>query len=573
MWKFVHLIGVVCVVIVISTAGQTVAPTRVVVSQMRAADPFKIEAGSSFSASPAQAAPTRSAYAIDFDHEQLVADFQEALGVVRSRYVDPSSATNAELTKSSISAMLRTLDPHSNYFDANEYRELLDDERSEYSGIGSTIVNYQLTGRTETYILATQPQGPANLAGLRFGDRIVAVNGKSMSGRSSEIVRNEVRGKSGTTVKLTVEHAATGKTDIVEIRRNRVPQPSLPDAYILRQGIGYIDLTNGFNYTTAGELESALKNLHRDGMTSLILDLRGNPGGILDQAVKVAEKFLPAGKVIVSQSGRYRVDNRVWRSANKNPETVPIVLLVDENSASASEVVAGAFQDHDRALIVGAKTFGKGLVQNVLDLPYGAGLTLTAARYFTPSGRSIQRDYSNGSMYEYYNHKGASPRAELERTRAKTDADRDVFGGDGITPDELVRSEKLTPAQISLLDPLFHFASSAVAGRISGLEGFISTARVRPANFNAHAVGTEPADLFIAYLMKSSPQITDRTALDAETEFIRTRLQYNFVMAQSGPAAAARILIENDPQVSKAVEFLPKAAQFAKSSRPDRPIN
>jgi carboxyl-terminal processing protease len=263
-------------------------------------------------------------------------------------------------------------------------------------------------------------------------------------------------------MRLTVERASNNRVETVEMRRGRVPQPSIPDAYILRPGIGYIDLSEGFNYTTYTELDTAVQDLKRSGMRSLILDLRGNGGGIVNQAVKVAERFLPSGTLILTQQGRARIDNRTWRSANPRAETMPLVVLVDENTASASEIVAGAFQDDDRALIVGDKTFGKGLVQGVIDLPGGTGLTLTAARYLTPSGRSIQRDYSKIDLYDYFNHK--TPAADIDNPyfEARTATNRPVFGGDGIEPDEVIKSDTLSNVQVGLLDTIFAFSREAV---------------------------------------------------------------------------------------------------------------
>ena len=212
-------------------------------------------------------------------------------------------------------------------------------------------------------------------------------------------------------VRMTVERVASGRLETIEMKRDRVFQPTLPNYFIVRDGIAYIDLSEGFSHTTSAEFAAALKELHRRGMTSLILDLRNNSGGILDQAIKVAEEFLPAGSAIISQRGRSIIDNREWRSANRNPEKLPMVVLVNDQTASASEVVAGALQDNDRALILGQNTFGKGLVQNVVGLPMGSGLTLTTARYFTPSGRSIQRTYTGTGMYDYFNHRtsGGTP--------------------------------------------------------------------------------------------------------------------------------------------------------------------
>jgi carboxyl-terminal processing protease len=407
------------------------------VSQLPEIEPFSISRGKSFSASPAHSKNVSGAKT-QIGATEITDDFAEALEIIRNNHIGGKTIDNNDLTKQSVAGMLRSLDPHSNYFDRAEYEELLTDQKSEYFGIGATIVNYEKNRQTETYVVSTFPDSTAERARLRFGDKILAVDGKSVSGLDSAVVRDKVRGKIGSIVRLTIERADNKRIDTIEIKRNRVPQPSLPDAYLLRAGVGYADLTQGFNYTTAEELNAAMKELHAQGMKSLILDLRGNSGGILDQAVKVAEKFLPAGSQIVSQRGRFRIDNRQWNSANKNPETMPLVLLVDENSASASEIVAGALQDFDRAMIVGEKTFGKGLVQSVINLPYGSGLTLTTARYYTPSGRSIQRDYENSGNYDYFNHKVILTAQEKNKTPSRTVTGRKVFGGDGILPDETV---------------------------------------------------------------------------------------------------------------------------------------
>jgi len=222
-----------------------------------------------------------------------------------------------------------------------------------------------------------------------------------MHSKGSAEVRDKIRGPRGTRVVVTVTRAATGKQEAVEIIRNAVPQPSVPDAYFIRPGVGYIDMTRGFNSDTNDGLQAALEYLHAQGMTSLVLDLRNNPGGLLDQAIEVARTFLPAGQIIMSQKGRNGMNDRIYTSNKTNPDRVPLVILINEYSASASEIVAGAVQDHDRGLIVGQTSFGKGLVQTIMRLDYGAGMTLTSAYYYTPSGRLIQRDYSDGSWYNY----------------------------------------------------------------------------------------------------------------------------------------------------------------------------
>ena len=532
------------------------------VSQLPNDEPFKIAEGTSFSAS--RTTPPVS----EGKQFSITQDFSEALEIIRKNYVGGNRIDYSELTKSSISAMLRTLDPHSNYFDAAEYRELLTDQNSEYFGIGATIANYLKDGKYETFIISTFPDSPASKANLRFGDKILAVNGENVSGKNSSIVRDKIRGARGTLARLTIERSDTKLRETIEIRRNRVPQPSIPDAYLLRENIGYIDLSEGFNYTTFEELDTALKDLREQGMQSLILDLRGNPGGILDQAVRVSEKFLPSGTTIVSQRGRFRIDNRTWKSVNKSAETMPLVVLVDEGSASASEIVAGALQDYDRALIVGENTFGKGLVQSVINLPYGSGLTLTTAKYYTPSGRSIQRDYSNGNLYDYYLHKVKTDQSA--RIPSKTITGRTVFGGDGIAPDEPVKATELSPAEISLLDPIFFFSSELTSGRIKGFESYRVSNQFQYGQRIGSGVFPISDGLFAAFRKFVSNERgwnVSEEQIDAEKAFIKSRIRYNLATAGFGSVAANQIFIEDDLQVAKAVEALPRAKQLALSAQ------
>ncbi len=555
----------VCALGAVSAFPQTKPPT---VSQLPDFEPFKITSGSLFSASVPQGKEAAIKNSAQIKSESISEDFADALAIINKNYVNGKRLDYSELTKSSLTAMLRTLDPHSNYFDSTEYENLLTDQQSEYFGIGATIVNYQKDGVFDTFVTSVFPDSPAFKAGLRFGDKIVAVNGKKVSGENSADVRDKVRGKKGTIAKLTVERADNKKLETLEIRRSRVPQPSIPDAYLLRQNIGYIDMSEGFNYTTLDELNVALTELHEQGMKSLILDLRENPGGILEQAVRVAEKFLPAGNTVVSQRGRLPIDNRTWKSNNKAAETVPLVLLVNEGSASASEIVAGAMQDYDRALIIGENTFGKGLVQSVINLPYGAGLTLTTAKYYTPSGRSIQRDYSNGNIYDYFNHKVVLTEQEKNNLANKTITGRKIFGGDGITPDEKVKNPQITPAQTALLDPLFFFAAEVANGRVKGFENYRIGGQIR----YGHRVRTAdfPAtnELFAAfknYLNRDWKQLSANGSVPEN--FVKSRLRYNLATAAFGSVAANQVLIEEDLQVAKAVEALPRAEQLALNAR------
>lgn len=528
------------------------------VSRLPTGEPFKIERGSQFAAS----APAVKSAAVRVD--TIESDYAAALALVKQNYVGGKRVDYNELTKSAITGSLRALDPHSNYYDSAEYGDLLEDQRSEYFGIGATIANYAgvRQSKVETYVISAFPDSPAALAGLRYGDKILAVNNELMAGRDSAYVRDKVRGRRGTIARLTIERAATGKTEIVDLRRNRVPQPSVPDAYILRAGVGYVDLREGFNYTTGEELSAALDQLKRQGASSFILDLRDNPGGIVEQAVKTAQKFLPAGQTVLTQRGRFGADDYAWQSKNAAADTnSPLVVLVNGGSASASEIVAGAFQDCDRAVIVGENTFGKGLVQSVINLPYGSGLTLTTARYFTPSGRSIQRDYSKISTYDYFNHKGDSNSRESAASRTLTG--RPMLGGNGIAPDETISLPALSPFQISLLDPLFFFARELANGRARGFENYKLAApvqygaRVRPSDF---AVSPELAAAFAAFAEKNF-QIP-AAQIGRETTFVKSRLRFNLATAATGGIAANQVLIESDAQVLKAIEVLPRARQL-----------
>jgi len=298
-------------------------------------------------------APRRNTHAAAEETPKIEKDFEEALRVIERHYVDGSKLGYNSVFKSSIVGMLRSLDPHSNYYDRDEYEELKTDQRSEYFGIGASIQSYFFSDDGDTFITATFQNAPAARAGLRFGDRIVAVDGVKMTGKPSLEVRDKIRGPRGSVVKITIERAADRRLQTVELTRDVVPQPSIPDAYMVKPGVGYVDMTRGFNYSTTEELQDALDQLHARGMNSLVLDLRNNPGGFLDQAIHVAEVFLPSGELILTQKGRNGLRDNTYRSANNAADPVPLVILINGNTASASEIVAGAMQDHDRALIVG----------------------------------------------------------------------------------------------------------------------------------------------------------------------------------------------------------------------------
>jgi carboxyl-terminal processing protease len=503
-------------------------------------------------------------------------DFDEALRVIHENYIEGSKLDYNSVFKSSIIGMLRSLDPHSNYYDRDEYDELKTDQRSEYFGIGASIQNYLIGSEPDTFITATFQNSPASRAGLRFGDRILAVDGVKMAGKASLEVRDKIRGPRGSVVKMTVERAADKRVQTVAITRDAVPQPSVPDAYMVKPGVGYIDMTRGFNYTTTDELQGALEMLHARGANSLVLDLRNNPGGFLDQAIRVAEVFLPNGQLILTQKGRNGLRDNTHVSRNNSPDPIPLVILINENTASASEIVAGAMQDHDRALIVGQTSFGKGLVQSIIPLDYGAGLTLTSAKYYTPSGRLIQRDYSDSSLYDYYT-RGGSRRIDEKPDETKpagpekkTDTGRAVYGGGGIAPDENITARTITAAQRRLLSPLFAFTREVVNGRVAGIAAYRVPGSInfvhelQPDDFTVD----EPiVKAFKEFVANDSNFKTLMPLVEHNRPFVELQMRFNLVTAAYGRVMADRVFItSDDPQVAKAVDVLPRARDLAMSA-------
>jgi carboxyl-terminal processing protease len=519
-------------------------------------------------------------------------DFGDALKIIEDNYIEGNKLNYNDVYKSSIVGMLRTLDPHSNYFDKEEFDELKTDQRSEYFGIGATIQNYAVGDAVETYITATFHNSPASRAGLRFGDRIEAVDGVPMHGKSSAEVRDKIRGPRGSEVKVTITRAASGKTDTVEIVRDAVSQPSVPDYYMIRPGVGYIDMTRGFNYDTAQGLQDALSALHQRGMTSLVLDLRNNPGGFLDQAIRVAEIFLPTGQRILTQKGRSGLNDHTYdancptdsygnrRCKESEPDRTPLVILVNEYTASASEIVAGAMQDHDRALIVGQTSFGKGLVQSIIPMDYGTGLTLTSAKYYTPSGRLIQRDYSDTGWYNYISRGGTLRDNTTDQNKpagpaSRTDTGRPVYGGGGITPDEPVKPQLLTNLQVRLRDPLFFFAREVTNGRMPGLDRYKVDGAIQFEHTlapNDFPMNDMVFNAFKDYVAKDANWKVFTPQLDRNRAFIEQQLRYQLATAAFGTVAALQVLTKDDPQIAKAVEVVPRARDLAMAARRARVV-
>lgn len=507
-------------------------------------------------------------------YERLTRHYVQGMELIRDNFFEQPEYH--VLTRAAVSGMLRTLDPHSNFYDKKSFEETRNDQRSQYYGIGASI--QQRFGGV--YIMEPFKDTPAARAGLRYGDLIVAIDNKNTEKWTSDQVRDNLRGELGTEVKITVKRAGAEKALVVALERAAVDLPSISGSYLLKPGIGYIALSRGFHSTTSDELSAALASLKELGMQQLLLDMRGNPGGFLEQAIRVSDKFLQRGQAVVSvreREGRATERNRDYAAESGAPELFPMTILIDEGTASASEIVAGAMQDHDRALIVGENSFGKGLVQTIFNLPEGCGLTLTTARYYTPSGRLIQRDYSNGSIYEYHFRRTANgetkPFAKTRETR-RTDLGRPVYGGGGIEPDVTVASPTITQPQFSLWTTgLFLFVRDLLAGRIQGFEqykreGIVFEHQPGPHEF---VIGEDLLKAYKAYMgdfIAKAPETGLTKGLVEQTlDFARGKIREELLMAAYGIDTMRRIQILEDPHVQRGLAELPNAAQLAEKAR------
>ncbi len=508
--------------------------------------------------------------------ENIEQDMAEALSLIESNHVVGKKIDYNNVVKSSIDGMLHSLDPHSNYFDAKEFEQFRTDQRSQYFGIGATIgdLSDEKGNVVATYIRATFDNAPAHRAGLRYGDKIVEVNGTSVLGKPFSEVREFLRGPRGTPAKMVVERYGTGKRETVEIIRDAVSQPSISESYMIRPGVGYIAMTGGFNQTTADEFKRAMVTLKAAGMKQLVLDLKNNGGGLVGQAYRVANAFLPTGQIVFTQKGRLEGTNEPpYRAENPNPETMPVVVLVNRNSASASEILAGALQDHDRALIVGETTFGKGLVQNPFPLEYGSMLLLTIAKYETPSGRQIQRDYSDGNLYSYYTKGGVSTDDNPSMIKptgpeSKTDSGRTVYSGGGINPDVALKPQTIpierARFQQKLSNPVFAFALDLAYGRIAGFETYKVD---RPIAFD-HDITVKDFPVNDSVYQAFRRFAVDKykfvpAQVDKEREFVERSLRSELVTAAYGSTTSFQVFNEYDENLMKAIELMPQAKQLA----------
>src|SRR5215510_1688850 len=504
--------------------------------------------------------------------DRLVRDYVGAIDLIHEKYVE--EAEYEALTTTAIQGMLRTLDPHSNYYDRKAFEEMRMEQRSQYYGIGASI-----QGRYHgVYIIETFKDTPAAQAGLRYGDQIITIDGKSAENWNSDQVRDKLRGELGTEVKVTVRRTSAPEPITVTLERAAVDLPSISGSYMVKPGVGYVALSRGFHSTTSDELTSAISALKAQGMNSMVLDLRNNPGGFLDQAIRVADKFLQRGQVILSVRGRDgRANDKDWPAESGLPETFPMVVLIDDGSASASEIVAGSIQDHDRGLIVGEPSFGKGLVQTIYPLYGGAGLTLTTARYYTPSGRLIQRDYSNGSSYEYHfrrNANGSNTTPAPHNDMRRTDTGRAVYGGGGIEPDIKVDAPTFSDAQGTIWTTgLFMFVRELMAGRVATAPGFKREAiefdhQPKPGEFVIDdQIMKAYRDFMENFLAKNREVSLTMKAVDENFEWARQKIREEALIAAYGVDTQRRMTADMDTQLQRAMAELPQSAQLAERAR------
>jgi carboxyl-terminal processing protease len=465
----------------------------------------------------------------------------------------PESPTSA-IYDGAIPGMLLTLDPHSHFFDPKALKQMRDDQRGHYYGVGMEIVGKPgPNGVMETVVVDPFVGSPAYKGGLRPNDVIINVNGTNTLGLGSSEVVDLLKGPRGTAVKIKVSRGEGGEELVFDLIRDEIEHSSVSAYFMLKPGIGYLRIDKtGFIETTSADFMAALKKLDEDHLQGLVLDLRGNPGGLLTEAVAVAGHLLPKGAEVVSQHGRASEERSYKATEGNHGLSYPIVVIVNRNSASASEILSGSLQDHDRAWILGDNTFGKGLVQTVFPLMENTGLALTTARYYTPSGRLIQRDYSSVSFFDYYyrNNTEARNPADVKMT----DSGRTVYGGGGISPDEKFEAPKRGPFETSLLmEDMF----SAYTKHFFSLHK-----EQLPVGWN---FDTAQMNEFHSWL-QSRKFTFNEADYTKEYEEVRRVMQGEIYKSAFNVDESTKYILETDPEVEAAVAALPKAQTLLNSA-------
>jgi carboxyl-terminal processing protease len=502
----------------------------------------------------------RSALATDDKLLEHNKTFSAALSVIESSYVD--KVDSDRVVYGAVRGMLGTLDPHSSFFDPREYAAMRERQEGRYYGLGITIasIDGQITAQ------GVFEGSPAYKQGVRRGDAIAKIDGEEAKGWTTEQAMKKLRGPKGTPVKIEIRRRGYAETIPLEVTRDEVHILTVPAHFMLDATTGYIQMRD-FGENTDREVKAALKDLTGKGMRRLLFDIRNNPGGPLDQAIKVANEFLPRGKMIVYTRGRISNSDQDYRGTEDGEFTsVPVVMMTNRNSASASEIVSGALQDHDRAYLVGETTFGKALVQSVYRISGGAGLALTTAHYYTPSGRLIQRPW-DASFDEYLSYSVRDQDANKPHNASdlkRTDAGRPVYSGGGIEPDRHMAGpvEGFNPTPFGrLLYSRQEFANYAQKFTADGDTRITQTAsgrQIAKPNF-----GVDDAMIGdFREMLKTTRIKVDDAAFTKDTEFIRAMLRYEIDLALFGTGEARRHLIGTDPQAQLALGLFSEAQKL-----------
>jgi carboxyl-terminal processing protease len=508
---------------------------------------------------------------------EFLTNFTEALDVIQKTYVDKVGPD--KLVYSAIKGMLRALDPHSSFFDPKEFSRLREDQHSKYFGLGIRV--RPLLKDHGRHVIVDPPAigTPAERKGLRAGDVITRIEGEPIDDWTSDDVVSHLKGPRGTTVSITIERPGVRDPLEFKIERAEIPLNTVPYAFEIKPGIGYVKIDR-FSESTSDDLGTKLKMLGGDNLSALILDLRDNPGGLLNQAIEVCDFFLQRGQLVVSTKGRAEGSAKAYRAPNKETveiTSVPLIVLINRHSASASEIVSGALQDHDRALIVGETSFGKGLVQSIFNLDDETGMALTTAKYYTPSGRLIQRDYS-GSNFEYLMNMDDPVSVENSRNREiqETDNGRKVYGGGGITPDVIESARELNrfEALLASKDVFFQYARRLTSGEVPSASNF----QIPVNNEVSAAAGKAPKSLpnleitnailddFKKYLAERRVEFTEEDIVN-NVDFIKRRIRQEVYTSSFGLQEGFKAGIQGDSQVLKALELIPEAKRLMISGK------
>ncbi len=500
----------------------------------------------------------------DDDLDTLLRTFTEAFAKIQTQYAE--DVESDQLMESAIRGMLRTLDPHSSYFAASDYSQLQEEQQGQYFGLG-ILIRPERPGSGRVVIVEPPAPGtPGYKMGLRPGDVISKIGGESIDEWEypNEIIPR-LKGPKGTKVNITIERPGEGKPIVMDVERDAIPLYTIKHWFFLAPQVGYIRIDR-FSESTSGELDDALAKLDEPTLKSLILDLRNNPGGSLRQAIEVSDRFLKKGQVIVTTRNRDGSERKL-RAPHKRKHLYPMVVLINRHSASASEIVSGALQDHDRALIVGETSFGKALVQTVFPLGERRGLALTTGRYYTPSNRLIQRPYDDG-FYDYlYSRPDV---AKSERKAYLTDGGRTVFGGGGIMPDveeEIARFTRFA-STVNRKNLFYKFAGMLTRGEVQSdirfkysLEEMRSRSETELEALQEKLQVTETGrtmELFKEFLNKEGLEFTEEE-FDESRRLLANRLRQEIFLGLFGERDGAKIQLKIDNQVQKAIELLPKA--------------